>query len=838
MTMVKLTINGREVEAPAGTTILEAARKMGIYIPVLCHHPDLVPAKGSRGAAAIYQGETRIENSRPGEGAEGCGMCLVEILGQSDFAAACSTEVRPGLVVVTDNPRIKAERQENLVPILARHPHACLTCAVQEGCSRTQCSSNVALNERCCTLFGRCELQAVSKYVGIPPQTPRWVSTGLPVLDKDPLFTRDYNLCIGCTRCVRACRELRGVEAIGFVYDDEGRIQVGSLAPVLGESGCRFCTACVEVCPTGALMDKSLRSGKKVEDLVPCKEDCPAHIDIPAYLRLIAEGRNDEANAVIREKVAFPGVLGRVCTHPCEQVCRRGEVNQPISICSLKRYAADGDQGLWKKRGKCVSPSTGQKVAVIGAGPAGLTAAFHLRKAGHAVTLFESGAKAGGMLRYAVPRYRLPEEVLDKEIRDILDTGIDFKPFHTLGKEFTLEQLREEGFEAVFLAVGAQLSRRISLKGSDLPDVLWGLCFLRQVAEGNPVKLKNRVIVVGGGSVAVDVALTAMRCGAKEVEMVCLEKREEMVAHTREVETALAEGVRLMTSWGPQRILSRDGRVAGMELAHCESVFDDQGVFNPRFDNTRKTIGCDQVILSIGQTTDLSFLHQHGDILTDKGFIVVDQKTMETGKKGVYAGGDAAMPGSIIHAVGAGRRGASFIDKSLGGSGDVEETLFERGAPDPLLGRREGFSSLQREKVPELDLQLRHTGFREVALGYSKEQAEREAGRCLQCDLRLFMGRNPFPPEERIPFSEKTVEQVPETEGVFRLYDEDQNLISIKGTADMRRDLLQILEHNEKAKWFDFEEDKMYSRKESELLRNYIQSHGRMPGAGDDDDLF
>ena len=836
--MIKLTINWQETEVPAGTTILEAARKMGIYIPVLCHHPDLVPAKGSRGAAAIYQGETRIENTRPGEGAEGCGMCLVEIQGQSDLATACSTEVRPGLVVVTDNPRIKAKRQETLVPILTRHPHACLTCAEQEGCSRTQCSSNVAQNERCCTLFGRCEFEAVSKYVGIPPQTSRWVSTGLPILDKDPLFTRDYNLCIGCTRCVRACRELRGIEAIGFVYDNEGRIQVGSLAPVLGESGCRYCTACVEVCPTGALIDKSLRPGKKAEDLVPCKEACPAHIDIPAYLRLVAEGRNDEANAVIREKIAFPGVIGRVCIHPCEQVCRRGEVNQPVSICSLKRYVADGDQGLWKKRGKRVAASTGKKVAVVGAGPAGLTAAFHLRKAGHAVTLFESGAKAGGMMRYAIPRYRLPEAVLDREIRDILDTGIDFKPFHTLGREFTLEQLREEGFEAVFLAVGAQSSRRIPLDGSDLPDVLWGLCFLGQVADGNPEKLKKRVIVVGGGNGAVDAARTALRCGAKEVSMVCVEKREEMPAHTREVEAALAEGVKLMTSWGPQRILSRDGVVTGVELVRCAAVPDGRGIFLPRLDDARKAISCDQVILAIGQTADLSFLHQQGDILTDKGLIVADRETMETGKKGVYAGGDAAMPGSIIHAVEAGRRVASFIDKSLGGTGALEETLFERCAPDPLLGRREGFSSLQREKVPELDLQLRRTGFGEVALGYSREQAEREAGRCLQCDLRLFMGRNPFPPEERIPFSEKTVEQVPETEGVFRVYDEDQNLISIKGTDDMRRDLLQILEHNEKAKWFDFEQDKMYSRKESELLRNYIQSHGRMPGAGDDEDLF
>jgi NADPH-dependent glutamate synthase beta subunit-like oxidoreductase/Pyruvate/2-oxoacid:ferredoxin oxidoreductase delta subunit len=837
--MVKLTINGREAEVPAGTTILGAAREMGIYIPALCHHPDLPPAKGGAGAVAIYQGETRIENKRPGEAAEGCGLCLVEIEGESDLAAACSTKVRPGLVVATDNERIKARRQENLIPILAGHPHACLTCDQQEGCSRSHCSLNVPQNERCCTKFGRCELQAVANYVGISPRTPRWIPTALPLLDKAPLFTRDYNLCIGCSRCVRGCRDLRGVEAIGFVYDDKGQVQVGSLAPDLGESGCRFCTACVEVCPTGALMDKSVQPGRKTEDLVPCREACPAKIDIPAYLRLVAEDRRDEANAVIREKVPFPGVLGRVCIHPCEQECRRGEVNQPVSICALKRYAADGDQRLWKRMGKR-APDTGKKVAVIGAGPAGLTAAFYLRKAGHAVTVFESREKAGGMMRYGIPRHRLPEDLLDREIRDIFDLGIGFRPCHALGRGFTLEQLERDGFDAVFLAVGARLSRRIPLEGSELPDVLRGVDFLGQVAEGKPVQLKNRVIVIGGGNVAVDVALTALRCGAEKVSMVCLEKREEMPAHHREVETALAEGVRLMTSWGPQRILSRDGRVTGVVLVRCAAVLDNPSVFNPTFDATRKAVSCDQVILAVGQATDLSFLEGQADISETRGVIVVDQETMQTGREGIYAAGDVAgMAGTVIHAVAAGRKAASSIDKFLGGSGVIEEPLFQRGAPARYLGRQEGFSSLQREKAPELELHLRHKGFKEVALGYSEEQAQKEAGRCLQCDLRLFMGCNPFPPEKRIPFSEKSVEQVPGTEGVFRLYDEDQNVISIAGAANMRRDLLKILDDHEKAKWFDFEEDKMYSRRESELIQKYLHEHGRMPGAGsEEDDLF
>jgi NADPH-dependent glutamate synthase beta subunit-like oxidoreductase len=639
---------------------------------------------------------------------------------------------------------------------------------------------------------------------------------------------------------VRACRDLRRVEAIGFVYDDKRQIQVGSLGPSLGESGCRYCTACVEVCPTGALTDKSVRPGKRAEDLVPCREACPAHIDIPVYLRLVAEGRRDEANAVIREKVPFPGVLGRVCTHPCEKACRRGEVNDPVSICALKRYAADGDRGLWKQRGGKVAPDTGKRVAVVGAGPGGLTAAFYLRKAGHAVTVFEAREKAGGMMRYGIPRYRLPADILDREVREILEIGIDFRPGQSLGRGFTLEKLRKDGFDAVFLATGAQLSRRIPLEGSDLPDVLWGVDFLGQVAEGKPVTLKKRVIVIGGGNVAVDAALTALRCGAGEVAMVCLERREEMPAHPREVETALAEGVKLMNSWGPCRILSRGGMVRGVELIHCAAVFDDRCVFNPRFDNTTKTIEGDQVILALGQASDLSFLDGQTDIAANSGLIIVDQETLQTGRNGVYAGGDvAAVPGAIMHAIAAGRRAASSIDKGLGGSGIIEETLLERRIPAQALGRQEGFSSRRREPTPELQLQCRHKGFQEVALGFSKEHAEREANRCLQCDLRLFMESNPFPPEKRLALNEENVMKTPEAEGVLRLFDGEYNVLTIKGTINIRKDLLQALRNNKKAKWFDLEEDKMYTRRESELIQKYLQEHGRMPGGGEDeDDLF
>lgn len=840
MKEVTLTINGQEIVAPDGTTILEAAKGVDIYIPTLCYHPDLPVAKGIEPARAVYQGHRKVENAMPDKPGKACGLCVVEVEGEADLIGSCGTEVTDGMVVVTENDRITARRQENLFPILARHCHACLTCAQQEGCSRSQCSSNVPENEICCTQFGHCELQDVANYIGISPSTPKWIPTDLPVIEDHALFVRDYNLCIGCTRCIRACRDLRGIEAIGFVFDEEGQVQIGALGPSLEESGCKFCTACVEVCPTGALMDKFVRPGKKEEDLVPCKEACPAHIDIPGYLRLVAEGRRDEANAVIREKVPFPGILGRVCIHPCEDACRRGEVNAPISICGLKRYAADGEEGLWKKNAT-IGEDTGKKVAIVGAGPAGLTAAFYLRKQGHTVTLFEARKEAGGMMRYGIPQYRLPLDILDREINDILDTGIELRTDETLGRDFNLNRLKRVGFDAVFLGLGAQLSRRIPIDGADLPDVLWGVDFLTQVAEGEDISLEERVIVIGGGSVAVDVALTALRYGAKDVTMACLEGRNEMPAHEWEIEGALAEGVRLMPSWGPHKILSEDAHLKGIELVRCVEVFDEKGNFCPLFDDSKETIAGDQVIMAIGQASDLSFLEDDRRISVDKGLIVVDQETLETEMGGVYAGGDvAAMPGAVIHAIAAGRKAASSIDKALGGTGDIDEVLFERVAPSQHLGRDEGFALWPRENASEIDLESRKEGFQEVSLGLADNQALQEAKRCLQCDLRLYLGSNPSPPEKLLIFNEENISQVPEAEGVYQLYDDEKNVLAIKGTPDLRKSLLEDLEEGTSASWFDFEEDKMYSKRESELIQQYLQEHGEMPGGGDSDldDLF
>lgn len=346
-------------------------------------------------------------------------------------------------------------------------------------------------------------------------------------------------------------------------------------------------------------------------------------------------------------------------------------------------------------------------------------------------------------MRFGIPDYRLPREVVEKEIKQILDLGIELRTEKKLGRDFDLDQLRVDGHEAVFLAVGAQLSRTIDLEGTGLVDVFWGLDFLCEVNEGKEITLKDRVLVVGGGNVAVDVALTALRLGAKEITMVSLEGREEMPANPWEVEMALEEGVRLMNSWGPKRIIGDSRKVSGVELVRCTSVFDEEGSFCPTFANIKETVTVDQVILAIGQAPDLSFVNGRGPLRVEEGLVVTDEKTQKTDIPGVFAGGDVAKtPGTIIEAIAAGRRAASSIDTFLGGDGSIEETFVEMPPTEPATGRRDkGFADLKREEMPTIPLSERHDGFREVELGLSHDQAVREANRCLHCDLELRLAQ-------------------------------------------------------------------------------------------------
>jgi len=724
---------------------------------------------------------------------------------------------------------------------LAKHPHACLTCAQKEGCTREPCSTNVPVAERCCSKFGNCELEKVAEYIGIRVDTPRYVPANLPIVKDEPLFIRDHNLCISCTRCVRACEELRGVKALSFVYRN-GDAFVGSVAPTLKQSDCKFCGACVEVCPTGTLMDKEVKAGEREVSLVPCKFACPASIDVPKYIDLIAQGRHAEAAAVVREKVPLAAVLGHSCARPCEKVCRSREVNDAVAICALKRFAVDSTNGLSTTASK--APSTGKRVAIIGSGPAGLTGAYYLAKLGHSVTIFEAMPKLGGMMRYGVQEYRLPESVLERDLQRILQLDINVKTDTPINESLSLKKLKAQGYDAIIVAIGLQKSRILNVEGSTSPDVLGGLDLLRNVRLGKEVKVKDHVLVVGGGSVAMDVALTALRLGAKQVDMVCLEKWEEMPAFPWEIQQAVEENVNIHNSWGPKRILVNENQnVTSMELIRCTSVFDTDGKFDPSFDETTtKAISADMIVFAIGQAPDLKGFSDTDSLkFTKSGVLEINNFTLGTGVRGVFACGDIMKgPGSIIDAVALGRKASAAVDKYLGGTGNIDETLVQAEKPDHWLGQEQGFAFKRRANMPQLPVERRRGNFAEVALGFDEKTAVNEAKRCLRCDLRLKIGQPVLPPERWMMFDIESVSNVPEVEGVFQLLDENKAIIYIKGAINLRAELMEQVSTNKEARYFLYEEAKMFTMRESELLQQFMKKHGKMPkqNVGVEEDLY
>ncbi len=841
METVSFFINNIEVKAPKDSSILEAARNAQIYIPSLCYHPDLPPSRRTKAGTAVFRGGEQIVGDATEKEFEGCNLCLVEVEGQPELVPSCDTTVSEGMRVLTDTERVHEARQEKLMRILAKHPHACLTCAQKEGCTREPCSTNVPVAERCCSKFGNCELEKVAEYIGIRADTPRYVPANLPIVKDEALFIRDHNLCISCTRCVRACQELRGVKALSFVYRN-GDAFVGSVAPTLKESDCRFCGACVEVCPTGTLMDKEVKAGEREISLVPCKFACPANIDVPRYVDLIAQGRHAEAAAVVSEKVPLAAVLGHSCARPCEKMCRSREVNDPIAICALKRFAVDNTDGLLTAASK--AHSTGKRVAVIGSGPAGLTAAYCLSKLGHSITIFEAMPKLGGMMRYGVQEYRLPESVLERDLQRILQLDINVKTNTLINESLSLKELKAQGYDAILVAIGLQKSRILNVEGSTNPDVLGGLDLLRNVRLGKEVKVKDHVLVVGGGSVAMDVALTALRLCAKQVDMVCLEKREEMPAFPWEIEQADEEGVNIHNSWGAKRILVNENQnVTGMELIHCTSVFDKDSRFNPSFDETTtKATPADMIVFAIGQAPDLKGFTDIDSLkLTKSGVLEVNNSTLETGAEGVFACGDIVKgPGSIVDAVALGRKASVAIDKYLGGNGNIDETPVQAKKPNHWLGREEGFAFKRRVDMPHLPVEHRRCNFNEVALGFDEKMAISEAKRCLRCDLRLQIRQPLLPPEKWIKFDAENASKVPACEGVFQLLDDNKMVIYIKGSIDLHNELMEQVTSNKEARFFLYEEAKMFTMRESELLQQFMKKHGKMPkqNVGLEEDLY
>jgi formate dehydrogenase beta subunit len=823
--MVSVTLNGSELQAEDGATILAAATANGGYIPSLCSHPDLPPFKDLPLAACIFRGQTRYDNpqsSISNPQSQGCGLCVVEVEGQAEPVRACQTPVTAGMTIQTDSEAVRQLRRANLSNILARHPHACLTCAQREGCSLEDCSSNVPKDERCCSQFHNCELRKMAEYVGVKQDTPRYRAAGLPVLDDEPLFRRDFNLCIDCARCVRACNQVRGVEALGIVQHD-GRLLVGSIAPTLVESGCRFCGACVEVCPTGCLTDKGAQPGDREHWLLPCVHTCPAGVDVPGYIRAIAAGSLRQAAALVWEKLPLPNTLGHICFHLCEPECRRAQLDDPIAICALKRFALEAGDGALLRQMTHV-PQTGRKIAIVGAGPAGLAAAYFLRCKGHAVTIFEASDSPGGMPALSIPSYRLPQDVLDKDLAAIRETGVEIKTGSRLPTADAMVELLDQGFDALLIAVGLPCSKKIPIEGSQLAGVLWGLEFLSAVKAGQTFDLGKQTIVIGGGNVAIDAAMTARRLAHGSVRLFCLESRDEMPAHAHELAKAEAEGIEINCSWGPAAIHGDGGQVRHVEFRRCLTVFDDKHNFAPTFDDQQRTTAdASAVILAIGQAPPDNILAE---------------------QEGVFLAGDIAEAraggGSAVHAIASGRAAAERIDRHLGGNGDLSLELADHTPPSARIGREEGFAPRARAAIPCTAPAERSADFRQIEGGYSPEDALVEAKRCLQCDLRLSITRPLLPPEKWLEFSRENVDQVASVEGVFVLADVNKKPTMIKGTENIRTALLDKLDSAPDASFFLWEEDRMYTKRESELIQQHLKQYGELPGGGDDelDDLF
>lgn len=685
---MKITVDGKEIEAREGQSVLEAALGAGVFIPHLCSHPDL-EARG------------------------GCRLCSVEIEGMAGAVPSCMTKAEDGMNIRVGGPEAEKVRRTAMELILATHPADCT------GCPK----------------YGKCELQSMYQYMGVSPERWRKKSRSVANDDSNPLISHLFTRCVRCGRCIRACQDLRGVKVLDYIKTDAGIHAGVPEGKSLAEAGCRFCGACIEVCPTGSIMDavKIMEDSRSYgENVVPCRAGCPAHVDVPRFVRRIRQGDFSGAAAVVREKVPFPEVLGSVCTHGCESGCKRKELGEAASVCRLKRAAAANDDGAWKQRVRKEAP-TGKKAVVIGAGPAGLTAAYYLAKKGHEVTVLEKNAHAGGQLRYGIPAYRLPEEMVDREIGMILEAGVELK---TGTEALSPEELLRCGCDAVLVAVGTHKGTRLPLEGSELPQVYVNTEFLKRARSGDPLPVGERVMVLGGGNVAYDCARTAIRLGAKEVHIACLENEEQMTATPEEIAEGGEEGILLHAAHSFLRITGSH-KAEGVELQKVERFsFDEnrRAVIELR-EGTKEIIPVDHVIFAVGQRPEGT--EEMGLELTHGSYILTDD-SLKTSVKGVFAAGDAVTgTRSVIEAVAAGRKAAEAMDRYLGGDGDIGETLLDEEEPDPCIGRMEGFAALTREQPLIEAPDSRIKDFEPEEHPFTCDQARREAGRCLQCDLRL-----------------------------------------------------------------------------------------------------
>jgi len=582
-----------------------------------------------------------------------------------------------------------------------------------------------------------------------------------------------------------------------------------------------------------------------LESNFPCMTACPVHTQAGRYVALIAQGRYEEAYRYARVPNPFASVCGRVCGHPCEPACRRGQFDLPISIRALKRFLTEryGPESrnpidVFPEKPRVTHP---EKVAIIGSGPAGLSAAHDLALLGYSVTIFEAAAVPGGMMHLGIPEYRLPRDVLQAQVREILDLGPELRLNSRLGRDFALADLKREGFKAVLLAFGLHRSRELNLPGHDLDGVVKGIDFLLNVNLGYRFSIGKQVVVIGGGNVAIDVARTAMReqykdaaeakepgvlpeqltqseidvamkefmdvsraalrMGARNVQLVCLESREEMPASEEEIHEGVEEGIHIQPSLGPKQFVGKDGKLTGLEVVRCLSVFDENRRFNPTFEQgSERVIPCDTVILAIGQSSDLScFTSSDGIEITRQGTPKIDPETLMTSAPGIFAAGDIAFgPRLIISAVADGKKAAEQIDKFLRGPEWEHKPKYVQISVLDHHKMAEHYDEYSRRSVPVIPLE-RRTGVAEVEIGFSEADARREASRCLQCWINTVFEGTEASGRECILCGgcvdvcpENCLQLVPLNQFQFT----EENLRSLSATSDVRaNELLNLSPH-------------------------------------------
>lgn len=571
-----------------------------------------------------------------------------------------------------------------------------------------------------------------------------------------------------CNCCGCSCLSLRS----GTMFKNVDMVRSNYVSKIDKEK-CVACGQCVENCPMNAMrLGQKLCSTEPVtEDITtthtprnndwkeedwnidyrtnrqevvdtgtaPCKTNCPAHIAVQGYIKLAAQGKYREALELIKMENPFPAICGYVCNKRCEDACTRGDLDESIAIDDIKRFIAEQDLNretrfIPKKR----NDYSDKKIAIIGSGPAGLSCAYYLAIDGYDVTVFEKEKVVGGMMTLGIPSFVLEKNIVDAEIDILRELGVKFKTGVEVGKDITLDNLREEGYEAFYLAIGAQKGRMIGVEGEDYEGVVSGIEFLSRVNQDEKETISGNVVVVGGGNVAIDVARVAVRAGGKNVSMFCLENREQMPALDEEIEVAESEDITINNSWGPNRIIGENGKVVGIEFKRCLSTFDEDGRFNPKYDeNDTVIVDTDNVLLSVGQSIDwCGILEGSQAVLNPNNTIQVDEITYQTNHSDVFAGGDAVTgPRFAIDAIAAGKQAAISIHR------------FVQTGQDLLIGRsrREyieldkksaiihSFDTNPRQRAAMVDGQEAKKTFRDIRTSLTEEQMLKETERCFSC---------------------------------------------------------------------------------------------------------